>query len=266
MNLRCCPSLPRLLLAATCAALLGGAAVHAGEVQARQPQPQPSPAAADKGPRWSQLTAAQREALRPLERDWANIDGTRKRKWLEIAARYPAMGAEEQERLHERMSDWVRLSPEQRRTARINFRDARDLSAETRLQTWDAYQALSQEERHLLAKQAARNAAAARAAARPEAQAAARQERRTDGPGKTNIVPNPSFATPAKPVAPGTLQAKPGVTTTPITKRPTPPWHQQPGMPKIAATPEFVDPHTLLPRVGPQGVDTIASEPIARPR
>jgi hypothetical protein len=52
------------------------------------------------------------------------------------------------------------------------------------------------------------------------------------------------------------VQAQPGATTTLISKRPTPPAHQQAGIPKIAATPEFVDKRTLLPQRGPQAAAT----------
>ena len=85
---------------------------------------------------------------------------------------------------------------------------------------------------------------------------------------KSNIVPNPGFAVPLKPVAPTVVQARPGATTTLISKVPAPPMHQQTGMPKIAATPEFVDKTTLLPRRGPQGAATrsaAASPASARP-
>ena len=54
------------------------------------------------------------------------------------------------------------------------------------------------------------------------------------------------------------------MTASVITKRPVPPAHQQTGLPKIAATPEFVDKATLLPQRGPQGAATrsaAASEP-----
>jgi hypothetical protein len=69
-------------------------------------------------------------------------------------------------------------------------------------------------------------------------------------------VPNPAFAAPPKVIAPSVVQARPGATTTLITKRPTPPSHQQAGLPKIAATPEFVNKATLLPQRGPQGAAT----------
>jgi hypothetical protein len=70
---------------------------------------------------------------------------------------------------------------------------------------------------------------------------------------KSNIVPNPAFSSPARPVAPTVLQAAPGATTTLISKRPAPPPHQQTGLPKITAGPDFVDTATLLPQRGPQG-------------
>jgi hypothetical protein len=56
----------------------------------------------------------------------------------------------------------------------------------------------------------------------------------------------------------GTVQASVGASTRPISERPTPPRHQQVGMPKIAATPGFVNGTTLLPQRGPQGA---AAEP-----
>ena len=65
-----------------------------------------------------------------------------------------------------------------------------------------------------------------------------------------------SSAAAPKPVAPTVVQAQPGATTTLISKRPAPPAHQQTGLPKIAATPGFVDKSTLLPQRGPQGAAT----------
>ena len=56
-----------------------------------------------------------------------------------------------------------------------------------------------------------------------------------------------------------------GATTTLITKRPTPPSHQQTGLPKIAATPEFVNKATLLPQRGPQGAATRSAEALVPP-
>src|SRR5687768_10154482 len=79
---------------------------------------QPKRAAAgptlSEGPSWRDLTPAQRLALGPLQREWPGIDAARKRKWLEIAARFPLMSTQERARLQERMTEWARLSPQQR--------------------------------------------------------------------------------------------------------------------------------------------------------
>ena len=81
---------------------------------------------------------------------------------------------------------------------------------------------------------------------------------------KFNVVPNPALGQAPKQVTPTLVQAAPGATTTLITRRPTPPAHQQSGMPKIAATPEFVHRATLLPRRGPQAAAVVAG-PTAAP-
>jgi hypothetical protein len=198
---------------------------------------QPAPKAADdsaprptqaapEGARWNQLSAAQRQALGPLKGVWDTLDGARKRKWLEVAQRFPSMGEDERRRVHERMGEWVALSPQQRTLARINFRTAKEVPASQRLDRWESYQSLSPEERKALADQAqklqARNA--------------------------------PTQRQPASvPVSATTKQVRPGATTVPVTQRPQPTWHQQPGLPKIATSSRFIDPQTLLPVAGPQG-------------
>ena len=53
------------------------------------------PAAAE-ATAWEALTPAQRQALAPLQRDWPSLDASRQSKWLEVAARFPRMSADEQ--------------------------------------------------------------------------------------------------------------------------------------------------------------------------
>ena len=106
--------------------------------------------AAESGPRWQDLTVPQRTSLKPLERDWSTIDGQSKQKWLEIAARYPAMPPAEQQRVAARMSEWVKLSPAQRGQARMNYQEARQVTKEERQARWQAYQALTPEQRGAL--------------------------------------------------------------------------------------------------------------------
>lgn len=219
-------------------------------------QADPKPAAvAEQGPTWASLKPAQREALKPLERDWAGIDTLRKRKWLEIAERYPTLPPADQARLQARMTEWTRLSPQERSQARLQFQEAKQVPVQDRQASWEAYQALPPEQRQELARRAvpATSAASSAAAARPSARALAAQ-----GPQpKSNTVPAPTSISPPKPVTPLVVQAQPGATTTLISKPPAPPAHQPTGQPKIAATPEYVDKKTLLPQAGAQSTAVI---------
>lgn len=70
----------------------------------------------------------------------------RRKKWLEIAARYPNLSDAEQERIQDRMQAWASLTPAQRQTARERFRElSRITNAEERealAQKWADYQNL----------------------------------------------------------------------------------------------------------------------------
>ena len=149
--------LGRLMLA-TAALLLGAATVFAQAPATRSATPaKPAPAtpAAGEGPTWSQLTPQQQEALAPLKNDWSNLDGTRKRKWLEMSARYPSLSPEGKQRFHERMVPYARMTPEQRNTARENFKRAYTLPADERHSAVQHYQELPPESRQELADKAA---------------------------------------------------------------------------------------------------------------
>lgn len=230
-------------------------AVAAGVAFAQAPAPQ-APAVAP-GPAWSELAPAQRAVLAPLEHDWASIDGVRKQKWLDIAARFPRMSRDEQARVQERMGEWARLSPQQRGEARTTFQKSRAIPPAERQARWEAYQSLPLEQRKALASQAkSLNGADRRGAAGPATRV--QPEPAPASVAKSNIVPNPKFVAQPRPVSPALVQAKPGASTTLITKPATPPAHQQTGLPKIAASPGFVDRNTLLPLRGPQGAATLA--------
>ena len=79
----------------------------------------PAPAAATK-PGWKELTPAQQAALLPLQGEWDRMEAARKPKWLGIANRFASMQPAEQQRMHGRMREWVKLTPEQRKVAREN--------------------------------------------------------------------------------------------------------------------------------------------------
>ena len=221
--------------------------VHALENAASAPAVRvvPPALAAPSGPTWQSLSVADQAALSPLQRDWPGIDSARKRKWLEVAGMFPTMPPAERERVKQRMAEWARLTPAERGRARLQFQETRQFSAEDRQAHWDAYQALPTQTKQELAQRAKPVAPPKSAALAPAASAA-------PAPSKRNMVAGAGPAA-AKSVGPTLVQAKPGATTTLLTKSPTPPAHQQPGLPKIAATEGFVNPATLLPQRGPQG-------------
>lgn len=215
-------------------------------------------AAAEQGVRWGDLKPPEQSVLQPLQSHWSTIDSPRKQKWLELAARFPKMSPTEQDRVQARMVEWAKLTPQERGQARVNFQEAKQLPPQDRQSRWDAYQKLPDEQKRELAARAAppspRASADASAKAAPAAPSARNERPGRELPqAKSNLVPNPASSAAPKPISPTIVQAGPGATTTMMTKRPNPPPHQQTGLPKIAATPEFVDKATLLPQRGPQG-------------
>jgi hypothetical protein len=61
--------------------------------------------------------------------------------------------------MHERMGEYARLSPEQRKTARENFRQAYELPADQRQEKLQRYQQLPDEKKRALTEQAAKKQA-----------------------------------------------------------------------------------------------------------
>jgi hypothetical protein len=255
------------------AALLAGCldAVSAQTRSAPSPPPAPSRVPqSEEGVRWLSLTEAQRQTLAPLEAEWPSIDALRKQKWIALAARFRTLRPDERARITARMAEWARLSPSERGQARLRFEAAREVPAPDRNARWQAYQALPADARQQFAARAASSASPAADPSRRDGSAGRPAPIGRDGRDsrdvKANVVPNPALGHAPKQVAPVLVQAAPGATTTPITRRAAPPPHQQTGMPKIAATPEFVNRSTLLPKRGPQAAAiTSTSVPPASP-
>ncbi len=200
------------------------------------------------GPRWNELSPAHRKVLAPLAGDWNGLDARSKERWIDVAGRYPKMKPDEQQRANQRMGEWAKLTVAQRTQARMNFQEARSLSKEEREARWKAYQALPEEKK--------RELAAKRVAATPASGAAATvavAHRRVPAALDT-VQPKNNVVGSAAPVRAGAGSApvvdaqRPGVTTTLLTRRATPPAHQRDGGPKIAAGPNSVDRTTLLPK------------------
>ena len=105
-------------------------------------------------PLWSELTAEQQQALKPLSVHWNTLNVGQKRKWLALSRNYASMSAEDQSTLHSRMIEWAALSNQQRAQARLNFAEVKRISPDERKVKWEQYQALSEEEKRKLAERA----------------------------------------------------------------------------------------------------------------
>lgn len=170
-------ALVRLGLAA---AVLSGAGALAQSGTAAAPAAATNPPAASAhskavraparsaGPAWSELSAAQHEALAPLANHWNPLSEAQKRKWLLVSKNYRRMPPADQARLHGRMNDWAALSPQQRQTARFNFAETKRLSSDEKQKKWQAYQELSPEDRRRFTEGAQPVAPGAAAALGPQ--------------------------------------------------------------------------------------------------
>lgn len=106
-------------------------------------------------PLWTELSPTQQQALAPLAPEWDKLDAPRKKKWLEIGNRFGAMKPDEQARVQERMREWIKLTPEQRRIARESYARAKKLNPDQKNAQWQQYQQLPEEQKKKLAADAA---------------------------------------------------------------------------------------------------------------
>lgn len=218
-----------------------------------QKPPPPAAAGAESagGPAWSTLTPAQKATLAPLQRDWSGIGSQGKQKWLELAEKYQSMPPADRQRVQERMTEWSRLSPEERSRARLQYQQSRQMPAQDRQLHWETYQALPTDEKQELAN-------------RSKAESDAGPKLRGQKPSAASA--SASLGVP-KAAAPAMVQAKPGASTLLISKTPAtaPPAPAQ----KIVAPPGQVDRSTLLPKSVRQDAPATAAAPpasAARPR
>lgn len=159
-----------LCLAAGAAAMAVPAFASAGWITAQASLATPAPAgthrkaaskpaaaapAEEAAPRWAELQPAQQQALAPLSATWKTLSEAHKRKWIALSQNYPKMSAEDQARLHSRMTEWAALTPQQRTQARLNFAESKKVAPDDRKAKWEAYQALPEEEKRKLAAGAA---------------------------------------------------------------------------------------------------------------
>lgn len=123
------------IILALCLAAPVIAAAPAQPIAAVQPKP--------PKPDWAELTAPQQAVLAPLKGDWQELDTLRRAKWVKVANAYPKMKPDQQQRLQAQMSDWAKLTSEQRRAAREKYLAIKKLPAAKRddIKTqWQQYQ------------------------------------------------------------------------------------------------------------------------------
>ena len=117
-------------------------------------------------PNWSELNPQQKKILAPLAKDWDGLESFRRKKWLGIANRYPAMTPEQQQRVQVQMKPWSNLTPEERNEARERFKKEHMESQEQReakRKKWEEYKALPESEKRKFREKAAKKAETKRA-------------------------------------------------------------------------------------------------------
>jgi hypothetical protein len=103
-------------------------------------------------PLWNELNALQQQSLKPLATTWETLTDTQKRKWITLAPNFQTMAPAEQTKFHERMTEWAALKPRERELARLNFAETKKVPGTDKAAQWEAYRALTPEERKRLAE------------------------------------------------------------------------------------------------------------------
>lgn len=99
---------------------------------------------------WQSLSKRQKQALAPLAQEWHTLTAQQRQKWLVLSRNFAQLSDEEQMTLHSRMREWAALSPRQRSQARFHFNTTQTMSAQDKQAQWEAYQALSEQEKSKL--------------------------------------------------------------------------------------------------------------------
>ena len=152
-------------------------------------------------PSWQELTPAQQLSLKPLAANWGNLSQGQKRKWIAISAGYPKLSAAEQAMMHSRMTEWAGLSQSQRAQARLNFADTKQVATSQKAANWQAYQALSPDEKKKLVSAGPAAPTGAAATAKP-----VQPKRLASVPvTRPDLKQGPKMAAATHPVDPNTL-------------------------------------------------------------
>lgn len=101
-------------------------------------------------PLWSDLNRAQQAALAPFEPEWNSWAVPEKKSWVALADRLPRMSTAKRETAQRRIIEWAKLTPDQRRQARANYRLAKERPVDARVTEWENYRSMTQEQQRVL--------------------------------------------------------------------------------------------------------------------
>lgn len=120
---------------------------------AAMPIPPRAPLGADllPAPTWVTLSAAEHEALAPLARQFDTLGASQRRKWKEMAQRFPSWSEDKRAKVQSRMLAWSSMTSEQRAAARqeAQARRAAPGSAQSS-ESWRIWRELPDAERNEL--------------------------------------------------------------------------------------------------------------------
>jgi hypothetical protein len=178
-------------------------------------------------PAWRSLTPAQQQALQPLQGEWDTMDGVRRQRWLQLASRFGAMKPEEQQRVHERMRAWVKLTPAQRELARETYSRTRKIAPDQKAASWESYLQLPDDQKRKLAASAATRKAPAVVPSQANAKVVAPLGQGASacpvGTVRNSVSATPPCVNAAAPGTPAAAPSAPPATTPPV---PAPPAQQ----------------------------------------
>ena len=101
-------------------------------------------------PLWSELKPAEQNVLAPLNQQWNAMALDEKRSWIALASRFPRLTEAQQVHASARIRELAKLTPDQRRLARANYRLAKTLPQEERLAQSEQYQNMTDEQKRVL--------------------------------------------------------------------------------------------------------------------
>ena len=170
------------------------------------------------GTKWTELSSSHKDALAPLANRWDLMSEVQKRQWLTLTSGFDSLSEDEQHKMLSRMTEWANLSAQQRSQARLNFAATSALSPDDKRAQWEAYLALSEEEKKRLAAKASRKTFGAAVAVKPSPKKLVKvPPPATPPPTLSNVPPVIDYHQPQPLPAPATPSAQPQpVETSPV--------------------------------------------------